>query len=165
MTIEHDENLEAAYYSVCKQRDSDAREAERLLADVHRLINDRAEECRAKEEALREAERLREMLANSDTDNDETNAENRQLRAEVERLRAELTKEMNEVGRLTAELEDYKQAASAEAQIADEFKAERDALKAALEEHIYFVGGPYYCAKHGHGPCSARQALKGLEEK
>jgi hypothetical protein len=59
MTIEHDENLEAAYYSVCKQRDSDAREAERLLADVHRLINDRAEECRAKEEALREAERLR----------------------------------------------------------------------------------------------------------
>jgi hypothetical protein len=43
--------------------------------------------------------------------------------------------------------------------------AQRDAIQAALEEHIYFVGGPYYCAKHGHGPCSARQALKELEEK
>jgi chromosome segregation ATPase len=108
-------------------------ERDTLKAEVKNLKFVKDANVEAKQELLEEVERLREMLANSDTDNDETNAENRQLRAEVERLRAELTKEMNEVGRLTAELEDYKQAASAEAQIADEFKAERDALKEELE--------------------------------
>jgi hypothetical protein len=77
-------------------------EVERLREDVHRLVNERAEECLAKEEAVREVEHLREDLNDAMRQASDNYDVAERLRAicgpcaqgtcqyhEVERLRAE----------------------------------------------------------------------------
>jgi chaperonin cofactor prefoldin len=58
-----------------------ADENARLRADVHRLINERAEECLAKEEARREVKRLRNRVNVLQAQLDDSAQQNERLRA------------------------------------------------------------------------------------